>query len=70
LDQFRRQHEQEFQTYMLRLSTNPNFIYRDLSLLWPKANEYFSDPSHLNRFGGYEVSKKLANDPMIPWPVK
>ncbi|UKO98198.1 DUF1574 family protein [Nostoc sp. UHCC 0870] len=70
LDQFRRQHEQEFQTYMLRLSTNPNFIYRDLSQLWTKAHEYFSDPSHLNRFGGYEVSKKLANDPMIPWPVK
>lgn len=70
LDQFRRQHEQEFQTYMLRLATNPNFIYRDLSQVWPKANEHFSDPSHLNRFGAYEVSKKLANDPMIPWPVK
>ncbi|MGH1392892.1 MAG: DUF1574 family protein [Trichormus sp.] len=70
LDQFRRQHEQEFQTYMLRLATNPNFIYRDLSQLFPKANEHFSDPSHLNRFGAYEVSKKLANDPMIPWPVK
>ncbi|WP_414575606.1 DUF1574 family protein [Anabaena sp. CCY 9402-a] len=70
LDQFRRQHEQEFQIYMLQLATNPNFIYRDLSQVWPKANEYFSDPSHLNRFGGYEVSKKLAIDPMIPWPVK
>ncbi|WP_410477577.1 DUF1574 domain-containing protein [Nostoc sphaeroides] len=70
LDPVRRQYEQEFQQYMLRLATNPNFIYRDLSQQWLKANDYFSDPSHLNRFGAYEVSKKLANDPMIPWPVK
>ncbi len=70
LDPVRKQHEQEFQKYMLRLATSPNFIYRDLSQQWPKANDYFSDPSHLNRFGAYEVSKKLANDPMIPWPSK
>ncbi|QKQ72513.1 DUF1574 domain-containing protein [Nostoc sp. TCL240-02] len=70
LDPVRRQYEQQFQQYMLRLATNPNFIYRDLSQKWPKAHDYFSDPSHLNRFGAYEVSKKLANDPMIPWPVK
>ncbi|MEH2376168.1 DUF1574 domain-containing protein [Nostoc sp.] len=70
LDPVRRQYEQEFQQYMLHLATNPNFIYRDLSQQWIKENDYFSDPSHLNRFGAYEVSKKLANDPMIPWPVK
>jgi len=70
LDPVRKKYEQEFQQYMLRLATNPNFIYRDLSQQWPKVNDYFSDPSHLNRFGAYEVSKKLANDPMIPWPVK
>ncbi|MEH2036079.1 DUF1574 family protein [Nostoc sp.] len=70
LDPVRKQYEQQFQQYMLRLATNPNFIYRDLSQQWPKANDFFSDPSHLNRFGAYEVSKKLANDPMIPWPVK
>ena len=70
LDPVRKQYEQQFQQYMLRLATNPNFIYRDLSQQWPKVNDFFSDPSHLNRFGAYEVSKKLANDPMIPWPVK
>ncbi|MFN6462710.1 MAG: DUF1574 domain-containing protein [Nostoc sp. DedVER02] len=70
LDPVRKGYEQQFQQYMLRQATNPNFIYRDLSQKWPKANDYFSDPSHLNRFGAYEVSKKLANDPMIPWPVK
>ncbi|WP_138501401.1 DUF1574 family protein [Nostoc sp. PA-18-2419] len=70
LDPVRQNYEQEFQQYMLRLATNPNFIYRDLSQQWLKVNDYFSDPSHLNRFGAYEVSKKLANDPMIPWPAK
>ncbi|MBL1201727.1 MAG: DUF1574 family protein [Nostoc sp. ZfuVER08] len=70
LDPVRKKYEQEFQKYMLRLATNPNFIYRDLSQQWPKVNDYFSDPSHLNRFGAYEVSKKLVNDPMIPWPIK
>ena len=70
LDPVRKQYEQQFQQYMLHLATNPNFIYRDLSQQWTKVNDFFSDPSHLNRFGAYEVSKKLANDPMIPWPVK
>ncbi len=70
LDPVRTKHEQEFQQYMLSLAGHSNFIYRDLSLLWPKANDYFSDPSHLNRYGAYEVSKKLAIDPMIPWAMK
>jgi hypothetical protein len=70
LDPVRKEYEQDFQQYMLGLATNTNFIYRDLSELWPKANDYFSDPSHLNRFGAYEVSKKLATDPMISWPTK
>ncbi|MGH2416226.1 MAG: hypothetical protein ACRDEA_21555, partial [Microcystaceae cyanobacterium] len=70
LDSIRLKHEQEFQQYMLSLSGNPNFIYRDLSQLLPKAHDYFSDPSHLNRYGAYKISKKLANDPMIPWSLK
>ncbi len=70
LDSVRKEYEQQFQQYMLQMNANPNFIYRDFSQLWPKENDYFSDPSHLNRFGAYEVSKKLAYDPMIPWSVK
>ncbi|MBR8834726.1 MAG: DUF1574 domain-containing protein [Stigonema ocellatum SAG 48.90 = DSM 106950] len=70
LDPVRSKYEQEFQQYMLRLTNRSNFIYRDLSQQWPRNNDYFSDPSHLNRYGAYEVSKKLANDPMIPWPTK
>jgi hypothetical protein len=70
LDSVRTQHEQKFQQYMSGLSDSRNFIYRDFSQIWPKANDYFSDPSHLNRFGAYEVSKKLARDPMISWPTR
>ena len=70
LDPVRTKYEQQFQEYLLSFTTYPQFIYRDLSQLWPKANDYFSDPSHLNRYGAYEVSKKLAIDPMITWPTK
>ncbi|KYC39632.1 hypothetical protein WA1_30285 [Scytonema hofmannii PCC 7110] len=70
LDSMRSKHEKEFQNYMLSLAGHPNFTYRDLSQLWPKANNFFSDPSHLNRYGAYEVSKKLAKDAMIPWPTQ
>ena len=70
LDPVRSKYEQEFQQYMLRLANRSNFIYRDLNQMWPTVHDYFSDPSHLNRYGAYEVSKKLANDPMIPWPTK
>jgi hypothetical protein len=70
LDPIRQQYEQEFQQYMLNLAGRSNLIYRDFIVLWPQANDYFSDPSHLNRYGAYEVSQKLAIDPMIPWPAK
>jgi hypothetical protein len=70
LDAARRKYEQKFQQYMLDFATRPGFIFRDLSLLFPKEHGNFSDPSHLNRYGAYEVSKKLATDPMIPWPTK
>ena len=71
LDPIRGKHEEYFQKYILNLSKiNNNLIYRDLTELWPEKNDYFSDPSHLNRYGAYKVSKKLAIDPMIPWPRK
>lgn len=70
LDPIRSKYEQEFHEYMLRLANQPNFIYRDFTHLWTTTNDYFSDPSHLNRYGAYEVSKKLGHDAMIPWPTK
>ncbi|MBD2608214.1 DUF1574 family protein [Scytonema hofmannii FACHB-248] len=70
LDPVRIKYEQEFQQYMTSQVANSSLIYRDLTKLFPQTSKNFSDPSHLNRFGAYEVSKKLANDPMIPWTTK
>ncbi|MGB3265879.1 MAG: hypothetical protein WBA89_18185 [Microcoleus sp.] len=70
LDPVRAGYEQEFREYMQQLSAQTGLIFRDNSLLWPQARESFSDPSHLNRYGAVAVSKRLAQDPMIPWPAK
>ena len=53
---------------MLHLTNQePGLLFRDLGQLWPKRHDYFSDPSHLNRFGAYQLSNRLAQDPIIPW---
>jgi hypothetical protein len=68
LDPVRAGYEQEFKQYMLGLSvTQPGFIFKDLGQLWLDQHDYFSDPSHLNRYGAYEISNRLAQDPLIPW---
>ncbi|MBD0267361.1 MAG: DUF1574 domain-containing protein [Cyanobacteria bacterium Co-bin8] len=69
LDDYRKEAEDAFLQYMLRLSaTETGFIFRDLGQAWINRYDYFSDPSHLNRYGAYQVSQKIAQDPMIPWP--
>jgi hypothetical protein len=67
LDATRRRHEAQFQQRMLQQAQQLGFTYRDLSLELADQIDYFSDPSHLNRYGGYEVSRRLAQDVMIPW---
>ncbi|QZZ22567.1 hypothetical protein J5X98_09490 [Leptothermofonsia sichuanensis E412] len=67
LDPIRKRHEEAFQQHMLQLSTQLGFTYRDLSTALTSQPDYFSDPSHLNRYGAYEVSRRLAEDVMIPW---
>lgn len=69
LDPVRMDYEQKFQRSLLELSTQLGFTYRDLSLGWLHQLDYFSDPSHLNRYGAYAVSRRLAQDPLIPWPM-
>lgn len=70
LDPVRTAYEQEFRQYMQQMAAQTDLIFRDHSLLWPEARASFSDPSHLNRYGAIAVSKRLAEDPMIPWPAK
>jgi hypothetical protein len=68
LDPVRLGYEQTFQQYMLQEALRqPGFIFRNLNDLWPKQYDYFSDPSHLNRYGAYAISRRVAQDPMIPW---
>ncbi len=69
LDGYRTDAEADFQQMMLEYSaTSPDFIFRDLGDLWTSRYDYFSDPSHLNRYGAYQVSLRIAQDPMIAWP--
>ena len=71
LDPVRRQHEQEFKDYMVKLSlSQTGFTFRDLGEIWTTKYGYFSDPSHLNRYGAYAVSHRLAQDPLLPWVGK
>ncbi|ESA35773.1 hypothetical protein N836_01085 [Leptolyngbya sp. Heron Island J] len=68
LDTARLEVEDRFQRYMIQIAAQETgLLYRDLGQLWPKRYDYFSDPSHLNRFGAYQLSSRLAQDPMIPW---
>lgn len=69
LDGYRSDAEEAFQKMMLQYSaTEDGFIFRDLGQVWTNRYDYFSDPSHLNRYGAYQVSLRIAQDPMIPWP--
>lgn len=71
LDDYRQSAEDEFLRYMLTLSTSASgFLFRDLGQAWPQQYDYFSDPSHLNRYGAYQVSQRLAQDPLIAWPKR
>ena len=67
LDPTRKRHEEAFQQQMLKLATQLGFVYRDLSQTLLNQPASFSDPSHLNRYGAYDVSHRLAGDIMIPW---
>jgi len=69
LDPVRSEYEQQFKQSMLSLSMSESngFTFRDLGDRWTTEHRYFSDPSHLNRYGAYAISKHLAQDPMIPW---
>jgi hypothetical protein len=67
LDPTRRRYEDEFQQHLLRLAPQLGFTLRDLGQAFLTQPDYFSDPSHLNRYGAYEVSRRLAQDARIPW---
>jgi hypothetical protein len=67
LDSVRGLREQQFQQ-MMQKQAGDGLIFIDMGRQWPNRNEYFSDPSHLNRYGAAAVANQLANNPQIPWP--
>ncbi|HBE19967.1 MAG TPA: DUF1574 domain-containing protein [Cyanobacteria bacterium UBA11149] len=69
LDPVRSKYEIQFQQYMRSNPVEKGLIFRNLSNLLLDKPDHFSDPSHLNRYGAYQVSKQLAKDPMIPWSL-
>ncbi len=70
LDPIRKEYEAKFQQYMRTSAVQKGLIFRDLSQMLLTKHDYFSDPSHLNRYGAYQVSNKLAQDSMITWSTK
>ncbi|MEB3826510.1 hypothetical protein [Phormidium sp. CCY1219] len=70
LDPTRSLREQQFRQYMRAASVRA-FLWRDLSAIASLTrNDYFQDPSHLNRYGAAAVARQLAADPNIPWPTR
>ncbi len=67
LDPARQGHEDEFQRYMLQASGEMGFTFRNLADLFITEHDFFSDPSHLNRYGAFAVANHIAKDALIPW---
>lgn len=67
LDEVRIKYEQQFEQYLQERSQQYKFIVRNLNTSRLKQYEYFSDPSHLNRYGADTLSRQIAKDPVIPW---
>ncbi len=68
LDPIRLEYEQTFRDYLVQQSlSHSGFVFRDLGEQWTTQYRYFSDPSHLNRYGAHAVSVWLAQDAKIPW---
>lgn len=67
LDSVRMSSERQFRQQMQSMASQRGFIFRDFGELWPNQDDYFADPSHLNRYGAFAVALELASDRSIPW---
>ena len=67
LDPVRMKYEGQFENYLRNRATQYQFIVRNLNTPWLNQYPYFSDPSHLNRYGAEALSRMLAEDPVMPW---
>ena len=70
LDGTRSYYQQLFRDYMNSSARSLGFVWRDYSDSSLSRNEYFEDPSHLNRFGAAAVARELAADRYLRWPQR
>lgn len=68
LDRARRGYEQQFRSHMQRQASVQGFVFFDFSEKLLNRNDFFADPSHLNRYGAIAVSQQLAANFPIPFP--
>ena len=70
LDTIRRSYEQQFRQNMQRLAQQEQFTFADLSQQ-PNLiqNNYFADPSHINKQGARAIALHLAKMPSLPWEI-
>ncbi len=68
LDSTRSNRQQQFRQYMQNQARSLGFVWRDYSQGNLSRNDYFEDPSHLNRFGAAAVARQLAGDQALRWP--
>lgn len=68
LDSSRSYRQQQFRQYMQNQARSLGFVWRDYSQGNLSRNDYFEDPSHLNRFGAAAVARQLAGDQALRWP--
>ncbi|MEC4853642.1 MAG: DUF1574 family protein, partial [Jaaginema sp. PMC 1079.18] len=68
LDEVRLTYEQEFVAYLQSQAAETSLIFLDWGQQWTTQYDLYSDPSHLNRYGAYQVSTALAQNKSIPWP--
>ena len=70
LDSVRWSAEEEFHVWMQRQAQQNGFKFLNFNLYQPQLakNQYFFDPSHLNRYGASAVARYIAASNSIPWP--
>lgn len=67
LDPTRLAYEQQFQQFLAQESQAGGFTVVDLLREWPNQNNFFADPSHLNRVGAAQVAIRVSEEPSIRW---
>ncbi|PSB26794.1 hypothetical protein [Stenomitos frigidus] len=66
LDEMRTVNEQQFRAYLQRFARSQALSVYDFSQRWPHQNDYFTDPSHLNRYGAAAVATELGKSLLVP----